>query len=370
MEPSTLQYCQQGIWKEIDRVVASDHRLRNRIGFHDQTRNQRLAALGSIERNFATIDLSAASDSVSHALVKSVFRGTKLLRYLLATRSRYTRLPDGRLIALKKFAPMGSSLCFPIETIIFAAICHYVTREHHATGKYSVFGDDIIVPTQCVDDTMLILETLGFSVNREKSFYREDCWFRESCGAEYCDGFDVTPMRVSRKYNHSERDVRITGLIELANVAYNRGFRNLRQFFITKYRKTVIGFQKNKKRRGERKSTLRKDKDGNPVPIFPIPWFSPSSLLADNYTCYHTKVRWNPDFQRLECRVHDPASKYNGSQDESIRYRHWLESTSDRISIGDGFTSEVRKPKVSLQSCWRQKWYELPDQQLIASYLQ
>lgn len=210
MEPATLMYLQQGIWGEIDRVVGSSPWLRSHIGFHDQGRNQSFAKEGSISRGFATIDLSAASDSVSYKLVKRIFRGTPLLKYIVATRSRRTLLPDGRIVKLKKFAPMGSALCFPIETIIFAAICQYVTREHGVTKDYSVFGDDIIVPTQCAEDVMITLEVLGFRVNREKSFFDPDCWFRESCGAEFCDGFDVTPLRVSRKYNHTQQLERLT----------------------------------------------------------------------------------------------------------------------------------------------------------------
>lgn len=123
MEPVTLMYFQQGVWREIDRVVRRSTYLRDRICFEEQSRNTELAKRGSIERNYATIDLSSASDSVSYKLVKEVFRGTKLLRYIFATRSRKTLLPDGRVIVLKKFAPMGSALCFPIETILFASIC-------------------------------------------------------------------------------------------------------------------------------------------------------------------------------------------------------------------------------------------------------
>lgn len=182
MEPATLMYYQQGIWGEIDRLVADSRYLRNRIGFHEQERNQRLAKEGSISRNYATIDLSAASDSVSYKLVKKLFSKTKLLPFIRATRSKRTLLPDGRIVTLKKFAPMGSALCFPIETIIFAAICEFVTREHGVNGDYSVFGDDIIVPTHCVEDVVYVLDTLGFRVNHDKSFYHSDCWFCESCG--------------------------------------------------------------------------------------------------------------------------------------------------------------------------------------------
>lgn len=340
MEPSTLMYHQQGVWREIDRLVCEDSYLRNRVGFHEQLRNQKLARFGSISRKFATIDLSAASDSVSYKLVKEVFRGTKLLRYIVASRSKTTHLPDGRVITLKKFAPMGSALCFPIETLIFAAICEHVTGELRTAGKYSVFGDDIIVPTQCVESTIRLLESLGFRVNREKSFYRNDCWFRESCGGEYCDGFDVTPMRVSRKYESCEQDVRIAALIELANSAYVKNFKYLRIFFI---RKLLEAGHK--------------------------PWFSPNALLSDNYTNYHTKKRWNPYLQRIEVKVSDHSLRYSrkelDSQDESVRYRHWLEATHERINVYDGFQAVVCKPTKLVKESWRPKPYEDLDQVVI-----
>jgi hypothetical protein len=340
MEPATLQYFQQGVWKVIDRQVASSRYLRNRIGFHEQERNQRLAKQGSIFRDFATIDLSAASDSVGYKLVKKLFRGTWVLRYLVTLRSNKTLLPDGRVIALKKFAPMGSALCFPIETIIFAAICEIVTRDYHVNGKFSVFGDDIIVPTQCVDKTMSILETLGFRVNRDKSFYQEDCWFRESCGHEYTDGFDVTPMRVSRKYAHVEREVRLTGLIQLANNAYNRGYRFLRQFFLKKLRENHFNAL-----------------------------FSPTEVLADNFTNFHLRRRWRSSLQRIEAEATSLCVKYKqedlDNQDELIRYRHWLEVTADRKTIGDGFQSVICKSMVATKDTWRSKPYEGDDQAFI-----
>lgn len=344
MEPTTLQYFQQGVWRAIDGLVQRSGYLRNRIGFHDQTRNQHLARVGSIERSYATIDLSAASDSVGYDLVKKLFRGTWLPRFILATRSTRTKLPDGDILTLKKFAPMGSALCFPVETILFASICEKVTRDHRVSGDYSVFGDDIIVPTQCVEDLMRYLEALGFRVNREKSFYLSDCWFRESCGGEYCDGFDVTPMRVSRQYSHQVRRDQFTSLIDLANSAYTRGFFNLRYFFIAMLKKHDIS-----------------------------PLFGPHQLLSDNYSNYQTKKRWNTALQRIEIRAHALVSKApledHSDLRESIRYRHWFESTNDRIAIGDGFESVICKPTVDLKLTWQSKPYELLDQQFIDSCL-
>lgn len=363
MEPATLQYLQQGIWREIDRVVGSSPYLRNRIGFHEQERNQILAKEGSLLRNYATIDLSAASDSVSYDLVKSLFKGTKLYKYICATRSRRTLLPDGRLIRLKKFAPMGSALCFPIETLIFAAVSQYVAREHGVTGDYSVFGDDIIVPSQCAEDLMITLEVLGFRVNREKSFFDPQCWFRESCGKEYCDGYDVSPLRVSRKYNHEQQLVQLTGLIDLANEAYDRGFHNLRTFFLRKLRNRKFNAL-----------------------------FGPTSVRSDTDTNFHLRKRVNKDLQRVEYRATSLVTDNSwqtvksdftwisplgneihcskrtsyppDSSDETIRYRHWLESTSMRLSIGDGFQSETGQVTVSVKNRWRSPHSEVPDQYL------
>lgn len=344
MEPPSLMYVQEGVWHEIERVVLREPYLRRHIAFDDQERNRRLAQRGSIERNFATIDLSAASDLVSYELVKQLFRGTKLLRYLFACRSRFSRLPDGEVLPLRKFAPMGSALCFPIETLVFASVCELVTQELRFSGQYSVYGDDIIVPTSCVGSAMRLLESLGFRINYEKSFYHNTCWFRESCGGEYCDGFDVTPIRVARKYSHRERDVRLESLIDSANRAYTLGFRNLRSFYLRRIR--ALRF---------------------------IPLFSPRSLLSDNYTNYHTVKRWNKDLQCIQVKVSDPSLRYRKDdllrQDESIRLRHWFESTFERQSLDFAFVSNICKPTKSFRNTWMTKPYEPSDQEFIDRHL-
>jgi hypothetical protein len=267
-------------------------------------------------------------------------------------------LPDGRVIALKKFAPMGSALCFPIETLIFAAICQYVTREHGVTEDYSVFGDDIIVPTQCVDDVLYVLEVLGFRANRSKSFSDSNCWFRESCGGEYCDGYDVTPMRVSRNYRSKSQLLQITGLVDLANSAYEYGFKNLRAFFL-------------------RKLSLAKY----------VPLFSPTSLLSDNYTNWHTDKKWDWKRQRITVKVTSFKPEYKGVPDEETRLRHWFESTQERISLlgsknangmktaefieaGDGFVSETRRPTMLTENSWTTKPYEGLDQPYVDLWIE
>lgn len=341
MEPATLMYYQQGVLAVIDKMITASPYLRRRVDTHDQERNRHLAQVGSAVGSYATLDLSAASDSVGYDLVKQLFKGTWLLRYLVCTRSRMSLLPDGVELELRKFAPMGSALCFPIETLVFAAVCEIVTQEHRVAGDFSVYGDDIIVPTRCVGRTMEVLAKLGFRVNMQKSFYEEDCSFRESCGGEYFRGQEITPLRISRKYcsDVTHDDAGFTSLIELANSAYDRGFRTLRQCYLADLRNT-------------RWDIL----------------FSPSALHSDNYTNYHLEHRWNHDLQRDEvrCRTLVSTAKAVVPEEEAVRYAHWLISTARRKPfseirqrsyllsdlIGDGFTSCISGTSVKQKRRW------------------
>lgn len=300
MEPATLQYLQQAVWGAIDHQIASKYYLREHIDVHDQTRNCYLARWGSLGRHYATLDLSAASDSVSYALIKEVFKGTWLLKYLVCLRSTHSRLPDGSIVELKKFAPMGSSLCFPIETLVFASICEYVTRTYGHRSDYSVYGDDIIVPTECAIPTIELLSQLGFKTNAEKSYMDYACWFRESCGGEYCNSIDVTPLRISRKYNDPRNSENFQALVSLANNCYERGYRHLRHFFLEKLRNE--GW---------------------------LVLFSPNALKGDSETNYHLKSRYNDELQRVEYLCHSLVDTSSGeSYDEEIRLRHWFESSA------------------------------------------
>jgi hypothetical protein len=333
MEPATLMYLQQGVWGEIKRLVSNSRYLKTHIGFDDQERNQKLALLGSLNRNYATLDLSSASDSVSYGLVKKLFKDTAIYKYLIATRSKKTLLPSGITLQLKKFAPMGSALCFPIETLIFAAVCEHVTRSHNVSGDYSVYGDDIIVPTHCVGDVVNVLFQLGFTINMEKSFSRTDCWFRESCGTEYCSGYDVTPMRVSRKYTHYKRDVRLAELMALSNMAYERGYINLRAFFVHKLISQITPHRSGKR-------FLLK-------PVLPL--FGNSHLKSDEATNFHLNIRWNYGLQVDEVYCTTVTTKTKRGT-EATRLRHWYEMTRDRDCRPSRHDLDANKKRAKLRS--------------------
>lgn len=237
-EPVALQYFQQGIMKCIMDDVHRHPRLSRHISFSDQTLSAEMARQGSVWGDYATIDLSSASDSVTLDIVKRLFRGTWILPMVLCTRSDMTELPSGKILTLNKFAPMGSAVCFPIETIIFAACCEAAVRRTGKRARYRVFGDDIVISETAVEELIDILTACHFKVNDTKSFRDTELLnYREACGGEYFNGHEVTPMRVSRQFRApswfttSDAD-QISSYISFANQAYDAGYLQLRRELI------------------------------------------------------------------------------------------------------------------------------------------
>lgn len=204
-EPREHMYIQQGLMAKLYARVSSIRNIANMIDFRDQSRNQRLAREGSITGRLATLDCKEASDRLSNQLVKHLFP-SNWVEALQACRSAGTILPDGSFRRFWKFAPMGSAVCFPVEAICFWAIsmaaCGFKSRDlsrllnskHRYRGvKVSVFGDDIIVPTQSAGDVINALERYGLKINRDKSYLAGP--FRESCGGDYYFGHPVAPVR-------------------------------------------------------------------------------------------------------------------------------------------------------------------------------
>jgi len=200
-EPAELMFIQQGLMRSLYRTIENHHLTRGYVNFISQGTNQLLAKLSSLTGEYATIDLSDASDRVSLNLVERLFPDN-WMNCFKACRSDSTILPDGSEVIFNKFAPMGSACCFPVEALVFWAIASASIRKF--SGKKSpgvyVYGDDIIVEACVAEAVMKGLESVGLLVNRSKSFVRG--LFRESCGGEYHNGYDVTPVRV-RSFPHA-----------------------------------------------------------------------------------------------------------------------------------------------------------------------
>lgn len=206
-EPTCHQWCQQ-IIKDFLHERSSTFFLKNSVHFRDQSFNQRAARQASISQSHWTIDLSDASDRVSCYVVERVFRSNPdLLRAFHAVRTRSIMntidRKRPRLSLLRKFSTMGSALTFPVESIVFSCLAYaaflWVRKMPMslksldiASRQVLVFGDDLIVPKDVGPVLTGILRSLFFEVNHNKTFGKGK--FRESCGGEYFDGTDVTPI--------------------------------------------------------------------------------------------------------------------------------------------------------------------------------
>lgn len=160
---------------------------RFKIDLRDQSANQRKAKHASIYNDYVTVDFSAASDTISYNTV-SWLLPEDWFRYLCDVRSPFYRGVFGEG-TYSKFSSMGNGSTFVLETLIFAAACHAVGSRH-----FLVYGDDVIIERKFYRDYVQLTRFLGFTVNEEKSF--ADGPFRESCGGDYFNGTDVTPVYI------------------------------------------------------------------------------------------------------------------------------------------------------------------------------
>jgi hypothetical protein len=235
IEPTCMQYAQQAVLDGFNRGISKSF-LRDFVGTESQEPNQLLAREGSLTGSLATLDLSDASDRVSNQLVRCLLSSNPVLQGAVdACRSQTADVPGHGVIPLAKFASMGSALCFPIEAMVFLTLCLLgIERELSTrftskadviryTGMVRVYGDDIIVPTSAVHSVVHTLGHFGAKVGMSKSFWIGK--FRESCGKEFYDGYDVSIVRARREFPLSRKHApEVISMVSLRNQLYKAGY--------------------------------------------------------------------------------------------------------------------------------------------------
>lgn len=193
IEPDLNIFVQKGVGallREKLRVFGLD--------LNTQTHNQHAARRAWID-GLATVDLAAASDTISHEIVELLLppAWVDLLGYCRVGKT----LVDDKEITLEKWSSMGNGYTFELETLIFFATALAVTEE---TRHYDVlaYGDDIIIPIEAYPGLTRALKVLGFEVNEEKSFGYS--LFHESCGADFFCGQNVRPFFFRSKHHDFE----------------------------------------------------------------------------------------------------------------------------------------------------------------------
>lgn len=225
-EHSEFMTYQQCLRQEIVPFIETHSLTGRQVNFTDQQINGELALEGSRTGGLATLDLSKASDLLSLDLVDELFEDTPIHDYIMNTRSSATHTPLGDQI-FRKFAPMGSALCFPIQAISFYALLvgRMVANGERlgvAARKVWVYGDDIIVPTHFVPDAIDVLESVGLKINRDKSCYTGK--FRESCGVDAYNGIDITPVKIKKLWNIKPDAQSTVAWVTMCNNLFARGY--------------------------------------------------------------------------------------------------------------------------------------------------
>jgi hypothetical protein len=198
VHPKEAVWIQQGCRRLLERAIMSPRSpCHGRITFNDQTTNGSLALASSIDRKYCTLDLKEASDRISCSLIKYLF-GAYTYEWLSCSRASQVKLLDGRVISLRKWAPMGNALTFPVQSLVFYALVRAGIRSHYGENcdDIFVFGDDIVFPTKYYDGAVKALVRSGAIPNTTKTFRHG--FFRESCGVDAFKGINVTPHRLRR----------------------------------------------------------------------------------------------------------------------------------------------------------------------------
>lgn len=328
MEPLEVAWIQQGLRKVLYDRIETCSLTRGHVNFTDQEINRRLALAGSVDSAIATIDMKDASDRVSLRLVEFLFEGTQLLPALRATRSSHTKLPNGRVLEMHKFAPMGSALCFPVEALVFWALsvaalmyeCGYSRRE--ALEAIFVYGDDIILPTHVVECVTETLERYNLLVNKDKCCVARSFPFRESCGMDAFLGVNVTPVRIRSVISVNHLHSWVPGYVARSNALYNAGYRCTADSIMKMVHEVMPGIPVVTycsspyldRYTGTSASVVDKGR---------IEFVRPYASDA----LYPKVVRFNPDFQRMEYQAYCLSAQQTTPMYDGYErlLRHWAQ---------------------------------------------
>jgi len=296
VEPVCMQYAQQALKTAIVAALENSYWTSGHINFRDQGTNQELALDSSRTGRLATIDLSDASDRVPLSLAISMFKSHPDLQdAILACRSTRAKMPSGFVLEpLRKFASMGSALCFPIEAMYFYAICVMalvrsqnlpITREnvYVCSRDVYVYGDDILVPTLHATSVLDYLQKYNCKVNTAKTFFSGN--FRESCGTDAFLGYEVTPTYIKKvQPKNRQQAPELISWVKTANAFYQKGYWSASSHMM-KVCERILGT---------------------------LPYVSPScsGLGRVSFLGYRSVERWNRDLQRFEVKTWIPRPVY------------------------------------------------------------
>lgn len=316
VESTAKQFCQQAVRTFL--LLHETKHLRRCVDISNQELSRAAAREASIDGSTATVDLKSASDYLSLQTVSVIFaHNPPLLDALVASRSSSVLRPCGSPVYLKKFAGQGNACTFVVQSIVYATIsiaAYLLTyglkptsrNVLKATRYIQVYGDDIILPSSCMFHLSLILQNEGLRINTEKTHHTG--FFREACGGDYFQGFDVTPLYFPSfdvKFKGNERDEPelLQSLCEVSNNAYRKGL-----WVCSSYMRSSL-------------------------PSYTHTYNFYGSLGFYSFLPFHTalKCRWNEELQVNEFLVYRIGTKRKFRESEAIwgrLYKYFVEEPS------------------------------------------
>lgn len=198
VEPSMNLFLQKGVGSAIRKRLK-----RCGVDLRDQTVNQKLAQSGSLTGLLATVDFSAASDTISYMTIMELlpYNWFQLLDTLRSPRG----FVNGELIEWEKFSSMGNGFTFELESLIFYAIAKSLCTAHltHEESPVNIYGDDLICLSRDIEVLLDAFSFFGFKINESKSYWTT--YYRESCGSHFWGGTDITPVYL-RRYLYNRKN--------------------------------------------------------------------------------------------------------------------------------------------------------------------
>jgi hypothetical protein len=342
IEPCCMQYIQQGIRGVLYDAIESYWYTSGHVNFRDQSINQSLAINASIDGQLATVDLSEASDRVPLDLALIMFDSNPDFRDAIrACRSTKALLPDGTVIGpLRKFASMGSALCFPIEAMYFYTLCVDALlriRElpvtprnvYSVTRSVYVYGDDIIIPSTYATVVLDHMQKYNCKVNTSKTFWTGK--FRESCGVEAYDGYVVTPVYLrAQPPENMHHSSELLSWSASANLFYKKGYWRTAQFLHSHVEKIVRYY----------------------------PYVSEDSPAMGriSFLGYRSAERWNDQYQSFEVKGWVPTPVYRTDELEGYgalqKSLLSLESSDSSKRAENSFEQSALHGAVTLKRRW------------------
>lgn len=344
-EPASHQWCQQAVrdffYSRVTHTFISQF-----LTFRNQSVNGELAKEASLCQSHSTIDLSSASDRISCWHVERLFRRSpSLLQALQSCRTetieqnicRYSP----RLYKLRKYSTMGNATTFPVQSLFFLTLALASvlnTRKLKVTMRnivdlgdreVRVFGDDIVIPTDCSDVLIGLLKTLSMRVNDSKTFTGGN--FRESCGVDAFSGEDVTVTSILEIPSNTSPNS-IISTVDAHNNMQSAGY-----FCTAAYIRKTAGFKGYKK--------IREVRHGDGA----FGWLVFGPPVNDGF-----RHRVHTGYQRLEiqCLTAVAVLRRKSTEGYPGLLQFFTEAAKEVTSAVSTLHHLVRRPKVKLRLRW------------------